>query len=179
MITGASHNLSSNLVLSTNQFRMQLEQQNSTDMPKQPDHVETTGAGQTHGLSKLSSTETPPPAEMQPVAPEEPSHPSPTPIEESRGIDMEPIIEASEENRDIARQAAVQAEGIRHTNNLIDTYMDATPDDASDSSSDSAFLDPAEVYSESRDYLRRMDMIAAFEKVAEGDLDRPSISVMV
>ncbi len=80
---------------------------------------------------------------------------------------LDQVAEGSAERRDRARQTALDIGAIRHTQNLINTYVNATSDD--ESGSQTSGVDPVEAYRASLRYSRRLDLVNAFEQTGRGD----------
>ena len=150
MITGATHTLSVDLIKSTQDFRSILDQRLSTNE------------------NQISAPQEPAPKPLEEV--QEPEQAQQT------TIDYEALDADIQSRRDSARQAAVHVAELQHKKNLVDIYMDVSSDD---DNSSSLGIEPMDVYQTSLKYSRRMDLINAFESVAQNNSNTPHINVLV
>ena len=155
MISGATHALSQDLMLSMQQFRSQLEEQRNmsvkVDEVSESDEPEVT--------EPVENTE----------APQEP---------EDAKIDYDALKADIDSRRESARQAAVHVADLKHQQNMVDTYINASSDEDEQSGS-SIKIEPADVYKTSMHYSQNMALIEAFESVASETSDRVHVSVLV
>ncbi len=152
MITATTHTLSAELTKSTQDFRSILDQRVSAN-----ENEVSTPQEPTEGTVPLEAVQEPEQAQ-------------------ETTIDYEKLNSDIESRRETARQAAVHMTELQHKKNMVDTYMNAASDDDTSSSSE---IEPLEVYQTSLKYSRRMDLINAFEAVAQNESNSPHISVLV
>ena len=153
MITGASHALSQDLMMSMQNFRVQLEQQRNV----KANEVSETGAPTaTESSGKIETPQKP----------------------DETKIDYEALKSDIDNRKGSARQAAVHVAGLKHQQSMVDTYINVSSDNEQ-SSSTSMGIEPADVYQKSMDYSRNMALIEAFESVGSEDVDRVHVSVLV
>ena len=94
--------------------------------------------------------------------------------------DLSKLEENRQENRDIARQAAVQAVEIKQKEAMVEAYIKASSKtQESQPSVSTPIPEPIEVYQASLKYARREDLMTAFEAASNRDSSDPSIDIMV
>ncbi|NOQ77513.1 MAG: hypothetical protein GQ475_06985 [Methylococcaceae bacterium] len=153
MISGATHTLSADLNKSMQNFRSQLDQQRSL---------------KANDISKTQAL----------VEKTEPSEEIESPQQPKKdNIDYDALNADIQSRRDSARQAAVNVTGLKHQQNMVDTYVAASSDDELESSSSA--IEPVDVYKTSIEYSRRMDLISAFESVGQNSSNPSHISILV
>jgi len=95
-----------------------------------------------------------------------------------RPLDYELNQDNIEERRDSARKSAVYAFEVEHTQNMIDTYVDASQSDDEDSTSIYS-PDPADVYNASLKYSRQQELISAFEQAGQQKTSGLAVDIVV
>jgi hypothetical protein len=95
------------------------------------------------------------------------------------------VPDLGQARRDAARQAAVFTVGLQSEAQQTMALLESVApieDDCGGSCHTSApgpQVDPAQVYSATREYQRRMDLIGAFESASSQEADRPRINILV
>jgi hypothetical protein len=156
MISGYTQVVSQNFTKSMHNYRMQLEQQRNANI-KVEQSAESPASQATEPADKTEAPQSP---------------------KESK-IDYDALRADIDSRRDSARQAAVQAQGYKQQQNVIDTYIAASSDENGQNNSTSTNIDPADAYQTSMHYSRNMALINAFETVSNERTDRIHISVLV
>ncbi|EPJ45158.1 MAG: hypothetical protein OFPI_37680 [Osedax symbiont Rs2] len=156
MISGYSHALSQDFSKSLQHFKAQHEQQRNVK-------------------AKMDQTaQTPASQATEPTGKTE----APQQYKESR-IDYDALSADIESRRDSARQAAVQVQGYKQQQNMIDIYIAASSDEEGQSNSTPTNISPDDVYQTSMHYSRNKSLIGAFESVGNEKPDRVHVSVLV
>ena len=83
-----------------------------------------------------------------------------------------------QERRDVSRQASIQALEIKHTQSMIDTYIDASTK-ANETPVGISSVDPVDVYRVSQKYSRRADLMSAFEEAIKPQRVGVAVNIVV
>ena len=93
--------------------------------------------------------------------------------------DLNQALENAESRRKTATQSALEVGALKHTQNLIDTYTDATSEDEEDQSPQITTIEPRDVYQAKMKYSRREDLVAAFELAGQGESSGRRLNMVV
>ncbi len=157
MISSATHSLSAGLVNAQSQYRTQLAEQQTAPPASKPDLV----------------TIQPVDESLLPTIPE-----MPVPDNKVPAVDTDSIKTASEENKNQAFQTALFVDNLQHKQDVADIYLDSADDSEDTVATGSNFITPAQAYTTTADYTKRMDLIAAFEAVGKEEPEH-SINLLV
>ena len=156
MISGYSHVRSQDHAQSMQNFRTVLEQQKNVNV--NVNHkVQAPASQATQTAEKTKEAQQP---------------------KESK-IDYDALNADIDSRRDSARQAAIQAQGLKQQQNMIDIYIAASSGENGQSHSTPTNIDPVDVYQTSMHYSRNTALIGAFESVSNVKPDRVHVSILV
>ena len=151
MISGYSHALSQDFSKSLQHFKAQHEQQRNVNVNVDQTAQRTAAAQKTEAPQQSKETK----------------------------IDYDALNADIDSRRDSARQAAVQVQGFKQQQNMIDIYIAASSDEKGQSNSTPTNISPADAYQTSMHYSRNQALIGAFESVSNEKPDRVHVSVLV